>query len=87
MTEERLHYRYPVSPYMGERLRGVVGQRICGGGRFLRKASFPVNRAGANGGGDSTTNLRGFHYKRRALALTRWRQSVLRLYQFWKIND
>jgi allantoinase len=40
VTEERLHYRYPLSPYMGETLRGVVkatylrGQPVFEGGKF-----------------------------------------------------
>jgi cytosine/adenosine deaminase-related metal-dependent hydrolase len=35
VTEDRLHYRHPVSPYLGETLRGVVkatylrGSRVC----------------------------------------------------------
>jgi allantoinase len=40
VTEERLYYRYPVSPYMGEKLRGVVratylrGQLVFSSGQF-----------------------------------------------------
>ena len=45
VTEDRLYYRHPVSPYLGEKLRGVVkatylrGQvvftdgQFCGGAR------------------------------------------------------
>jgi allantoinase len=40
VTEDRLHYRHPVSAYLGERLRGVVegtylrGQAVFSGNRF-----------------------------------------------------
>jgi allantoinase len=40
VTEDRLHYRYPISPYMGERLQGVVkatylrGQPVFSAGKF-----------------------------------------------------
>jgi allantoinase len=40
VTEERLHYRHPVSPYLGERLRGEVkatylrGNLVSSGGQF-----------------------------------------------------
>jgi allantoinase len=40
VTEEHLHYRHPVSPYLGEKLRGVVkatylrGQPVFSGGNF-----------------------------------------------------
>jgi allantoinase len=47
VTPEILHYRHPISPYMGESLRGVVlstwlrGQRVYSGGTFL---SEPTGR-------------------------------------------
>ena len=40
VSEDCLHYRHPLSPYLGEKLRGVVkttylrGQRVFGGGQF-----------------------------------------------------
>ena len=40
VTEDRLHYRHPVSPYLGEKLRGVVhgtylrGQTVFRGNQF-----------------------------------------------------
>jgi allantoinase len=40
VTEDRLHYRYPISPYMGERLQGIVkatylrGQPVFSAGKF-----------------------------------------------------
>ena len=43
VTPERLHYRYPLSPYLGETLRGVVkatylrGQSCFCGRRFSRR--------------------------------------------------
>ncbi|MGD0566924.1 MAG: allantoinase AllB [Candidatus Sulfotelmatobacter sp.] len=44
VTEERLHYRHPLSPYLGERLRGIVkatylrGEPVFIGGRFPEEA-------------------------------------------------
>jgi len=44
VTEERLYYRYPVSPYLGKKLRGVVkatylrGQVVFGDGQFSGEA-------------------------------------------------
>ena len=45
VTPERLHYRYPLSPYMSETLRGVVkatylrGRPVFAGGEFLGEPS------------------------------------------------
>ncbi len=47
VTPERLHYRHPVSPYVGAKLRGVVkatylrGERVFADGKFLGE---PVGR-------------------------------------------
>jgi allantoinase len=44
VTEDRLYYRYPVSPYLGKKLRGVVkstylrGQAVFNGDTFLGEA-------------------------------------------------
>jgi allantoinase len=44
VTEDRLHYRHSVSPYLGEQLRGVViatylrGQLVIGGGEYSADA-------------------------------------------------
>ncbi|MGB6629631.1 MAG: allantoinase AllB, partial [Terriglobales bacterium] len=44
VTEDRLHYRYPISPYLGEKLRGVVkatylrGQPVFNEGEFCGEA-------------------------------------------------
>jgi allantoinase len=44
VTDDRLYYRYPVSPYLGERLRGVVkatylrGQPVFSDGKFPEEA-------------------------------------------------
>jgi allantoinase len=44
VSEDRLHYRHPVSPYLGEKLFGVVkatylrGQTVLRGGRFSGEA-------------------------------------------------
>jgi allantoinase len=45
VTEERLHYQHPLSPYLGERLRGMVkatylrGKLIFAEGKFLGEPS------------------------------------------------
>jgi allantoinase len=45
VTEERLYYRYPISPYLGEKLRGVVratylrGQLVFSSGEFSGEAT------------------------------------------------
>jgi allantoinase len=44
VSQDRLYYRYPVSPYLGKTLRGVVkatylrGQLVFSGGRFSEEA-------------------------------------------------
>ena len=44
VTPERLHYRHPLSPYLGETLRGVVkatylrGRPVFSDGRLSRRA-------------------------------------------------
>lgn len=44
VTEDRLYYRYPISPYLGEKLQGVVkatylrGQPVFSDGQFCREA-------------------------------------------------
>jgi allantoinase len=45
LTPERLHYRYPLSPYLGETLRGVVkatylrGRAVFAEGDFVGESS------------------------------------------------
>jgi allantoinase len=46
VTPERLHYRHPISPYMGERLRGVVRATYLRGERIFHDGSFAANAAG-----------------------------------------
>ncbi len=41
VTPERLHYRHPISPYMGERLRGVVRSTWLRGERVFHDGTFP----------------------------------------------
>jgi allantoinase len=44
VTEDHLYYRYPISPYLGKNLRGVVkatylrGQVVFSGGKFSAEA-------------------------------------------------
>ena len=41
VSEERLHYRHPVSPYLGERLRGVVEATYLRGHPVFADGKFP----------------------------------------------
>ena len=51
VTSEKLHYRHPLSPYLGETLRGTVrATYLRGQPVFVGRHSFPVSRAVANGG-------------------------------------
>ena len=45
-SEERLHYRHPVSPYMGEKLRGVVQATYLRGALVFAKGEFPGKLVG-----------------------------------------
>jgi len=40
VTEDRLYYRHPVSPYLGERLRGVVQATYLRGRPAFRNGQF-----------------------------------------------
>jgi allantoinase len=46
VTPERLHYRHAVSPYMGERLRGVVKETYLRGRRVFAEGAFPGESIG-----------------------------------------
>jgi allantoinase len=46
VTPERLHYRHAVSPYMGEKLRGVVKATYLRGKRVFAEGKFPGEPAG-----------------------------------------
>lgn len=41
LTEEKLHYRHPVSPYLGETLRGVVKGTFLRGNLVFSEGEFP----------------------------------------------
>jgi allantoinase len=41
LTEERLYYRHPLSPYLGEKLRGVVKATYLRGSLVFTEGSFP----------------------------------------------
>ncbi|HMD07069.1 MAG TPA: allantoinase AllB [Candidatus Acidoferrum sp.] len=41
VSEDRLHYRHPVSPYLGERLRGVVKATYLRGRKVFSDGQFP----------------------------------------------
>lgn len=46
VTPERLHHRHPVSPYMGERLRGVVKATYLRGTPVFTEGKFPGDPGG-----------------------------------------
>jgi allantoinase len=46
VTEERLHYRYPLSPYMAETLRGVVKATYLRGCLVFANGEFPGEPSG-----------------------------------------
>ena len=46
VTAERLHYRHPLSPYLGERLRGVVKATYLRGKCVFVEGKFPGEPAG-----------------------------------------
>jgi allantoinase len=46
VTEDRLHYRHPVSPYMGETLRGVVKGTYLRGSPVFSEGKFPGKPGG-----------------------------------------
>jgi len=46
VTEDRLHQRHAVSPYMTERLSGVVMRTYLRGGEVFREGAFPGDCAG-----------------------------------------
>jgi allantoinase len=46
LTEERLHHRHPISPYLGHRLAGVVQQTYLRGSRIFQDGEFEAKPAG-----------------------------------------
>ncbi len=46
-TEERLHYRHRVSPYLGETLRGVVKATYLRGNCVFADGDFPGEPSGS----------------------------------------
>jgi allantoinase len=46
VSEDRLHYRHPVSPYLGEKLRGVVKATYLRGDLVFSSGDFPGKPAG-----------------------------------------
>ena len=46
VSEDRLHYRHPVSPYLGERLRGLVLQTYLRGRCVYDHGKFPAAPSG-----------------------------------------
>jgi allantoinase len=48
VQSERLHYRHPISPYLGESLDGVVKQTFLRGRKIYSEEGFVQSAAGAN---------------------------------------
>lgn len=46
VSENRLHYRHPISPYLGEKLRGVVKATYLRGERVFSEGDFPGDLIG-----------------------------------------
>jgi len=46
VTNESLHYRHPISPYLGEKLRGVVKATYLRGTRVFAESKFPEELIG-----------------------------------------
>jgi allantoinase len=46
VCEDRLHYRHPVSPYLGEKLRGVVKATYLRGSKVFSDGQFPGDPTG-----------------------------------------
>ena len=46
LAEEHLHYRYPVSPYLGETLRGTVRATYLRGHAVFEEGKFPGEPVG-----------------------------------------
>ncbi len=46
VTEDKLHYRHAVSPYMGEKLRGVVKDTYLRGNCVFAEGELPGEAAG-----------------------------------------
>lgn len=53
VTEDRLHYRHPVSPYMGETLRGVVKGTYQRGSPVFSEGKFPGKPGGREYGANA----------------------------------
>jgi len=46
VREDRLYYRHPVSPYVGEKLRGVVRATYLRGNLVFKNGEFPGEPVG-----------------------------------------
>lgn len=46
VSQDRLHYRHPVSPYLGEKLRGVVKATYLRGTQVFSEGKFPGEAVG-----------------------------------------
>ena len=53
VTEERLHHRHPVSPYLGETLRGIVKATYLRGNPVFAEGKFPGTPGGREYAGNT----------------------------------
>ena len=56
VTEDVLHYRHKISPYMGERLRGIVRETVLRGETIYRDGMFPGDNVGREYAPEARTN-------------------------------
>lgn len=57
VTKDRLHYRHAISPYMGERLRGIVKATYLRGDVIFENGEFPGEPVGREFRAATRTNL------------------------------
>jgi allantoinase len=53
VTEDKLHYRHPVSPYLGARLRGAVKATYLRGNPVFADGKFPGQAGGCEYAGNT----------------------------------
>jgi allantoinase len=57
VTEDRLHYRHPVSPYLGEKFHGIVKATYLRGHLIFENGEFPGQAVGREYSGVALNKL------------------------------
>ena len=57
VTEDRLHYRHPVSPYLGEKFHGIVKATYLRGHLIFENGEFPGEPVGREYSGADLNKL------------------------------